>query len=348
MAHNPIRVLLVDDSKIALAVLSKGLAKASDITVVGTASNGFEALTQIPKYRPDIICTDYFMPQMDGLELTKKVMQNSPIPILVMSSRLDPKSSSEVFYLLEAGALDCIKKPISDESDPSMQMFIEKIRILSKIYLHRRLNLKQGSTSNYVINAIKPGKYRFVIIGASTGGPNILMDILSTLPENFPAPIICIQHISPGFLQPFVDWLRLRCKMKVEILMQDKHLERGVIYLPKEGYHIEMKSTFMAGLTLKPPFHGHRPSITVAMKSVAEAVRNDAIGILLTGMGDDGAEGMVAMTQAKALTIAQSEESCTVFGMPKEAISLGGATLVLNPIEIKALLLRLFMLTPAD
>lgn len=346
MVLAPIKVLLVDDSQLALTVITRGLAHAPDIQVVGTASNGFEALTQIPKLRPDIICTDYFMPQMDGLELTKKVMLTSPMPILVMSGRLDPKSSREVFRLLEAGALDCIKKPSENGNDPLMHALIEKIRILSKVYFLRGLR-KQGSTAQYVVDAIRAGKHKFVIIGASTGGPIVLVDILSTLPASFPAPIVCIQHISPGFLQPFVDWLKSRCKMKVQLLHSEEHLQPGCIYLPKEGFHFEMKSSSIAKLTCKEPFHGHRPSVTVGMKSVAECVGQEAVGILLTGMGVDGAEGMVSLTRKKALTIAQNEESCIVFGMPKEAIVLGGATLILNPKEISELLLRLFNFLPA-
>lgn len=346
MIKTPIRVLLVDDSKLALTVIAKGLSKSPDIQVVGMASNGFEALSLIPRVRPDIICTDYFMPQMDGLELTKKVMANSPMPILVMSGRLETKGSQEVFNLMEAGALDCVKKPQAAENDPLMAELLEKIRILSKIFFLRGAK-KQGSTPSFVVDAIKPGKHHFVIIGASTGGPNVLVDILSALPANFPVPIVCIQHISHGFLEPFIEWLKGRCKMKIELLRGEKYLQPGVIYLPKEDMHFEMKSQTLGGLSSKVPFHSHRPSITVGMKSVAEYLKSNAIGILLTGMGADGAEGMVALTQKGALTIAQNEETCAVFGMPKEAIALGGANLILGPNEIKSLLLRLFNLTPA-
>lgn len=336
----PIRVLLVDDSKIALTFLSNGLSKAVDIKVVGTAENGYEALSLIPSVRPDIICTDYFMPKMDGLELTKKIMSTNPMPILVISSRLDPKGSQEVFRLLEAGALDCIRKP-GGENPKELEFFLEKIRILSKIFFLRSLR-KMGSTPKIIQDSIKAGMYSFVIIGASTGGPNVLVQILSTLPADFPAPVVCIQHISHGFLDPFVEWIRSRCKMQVQLLRAETTLKPGVIYLPKEGMHFEMLSPTVGTVSSKVPFNGHRPSVTVGMESVAKHVGKNAVGVLLTGMGADGALGMVAMAQHGALTIAQNEESCVVFGMPKEAIALGGAKLVLNPEEVKNLLLRLF------
>lgn len=340
MAEEPIRVLLVDDSKLALAVLSNGLSKAPDIKVVGTAANGFEALSLIPKVRPDIICTDYFMPQMDGLELTKKIMANNPMPILVISGILEPKSSQEVFRLLRAGALDCIKKP-SGENNVEMDALLEKIRILSKIFFLKKAR-KIGSTPKFVQDSIKAGEHNFVIIGASTGGPNVLVEILSALPATFPAPIVCIQHISHGFLDPFVEWLRCNCKMQVELLKSEGYLKPGIIYLPKEDMHFEMISPTLGGLSSKVPFHGHRPSVTVGMESVARQLGKNAVGILLTGMGVDGADGMVALTKRGALTIAQNEETCTVYGMPKEAIDLGGAQLILSPQEIKNLLLRIF------
>jgi two-component system chemotaxis response regulator CheB len=347
MPGKTIRVLLVDDSKLALSLIKKGLSEAEDIQIVGTAGNGFEALSLLPKVKPDIVCTDYFMPQMDGLLLTQKIMATSPLPILVMSGRLDPKGSQEVFQILEAGALDCIKKPQLEGDKVAIGELIDKLRILSKVFLLRGMK-KQGSTPKCVVDAIKTKCHNFVIIGASTGGPNVLIDILSSLPASFPAPIVCIQHISHGFLDPFVDWLRSRCKLKVELLRADTRLLPGVVYIPKEDMHFEMKSPTIGGVSSKVPFQNHRPSITIGMKSVAEHVRSGAVGILLTGMGADGAEGMVAMAQRGALTIAQNEESCAVFGMPKEAIALGGASLVLNPNEIKVLLLRLFSLQAVE
>ncbi len=341
MADGQIRVLLVDDSPLALALISRGLAKTADIVVVGTARDGFEALEVLPKVKPDVVCTDFFMPRMNGLELTHRIMTSHPLPIIVISGMLNVKTSQEVFSLIEAGALDCIEKPSGVGDNSKMEDLIAKIRILSKVFLIKgRKNT--SSTVKLLQDSVRAGMHRLLIIGASTGGPNVLMEIISKLPANFPAPVVCIQHISHGFLDAFADWIQGRCKMKVEILTSDKLLKDGVIYLPQEDKHFEMKTPALGGVSNGPSFHGHRPSVTVGMESVAKWIGREAVGVLLTGMGDDGALGMKAIHDKGGLTIAQNEESCVVFGMPKEAIDKGGANLILDPAAITELLLRIF------
>jgi two-component system, chemotaxis family, protein-glutamate methylesterase/glutaminase len=334
----PIRVLLVDDSPLALNILSRLLTQDPDIQVVGKAQNGLEALHLIPLVKPTIICTDYFMPKMDGLELTKQVMQTSPMPILVVSSILDVKNSKEVFWVLQAGALDCIQKPTSFDNDATAKALVEKIRVLSRVYVMGK-GSKQSAIPSFIVPKVQLTRsYQAIAIGASTGGPVTLAAILKDLPPQFPIPILCVQHISNGFLEGFAEWLKSQCRFNIKIIKDEEQMKPGHIYLPMEGTHLVVDHEKHLRISYAPPIGGHRPSINVTMESVALHFGKEAIGILLTGMGDDGAKGMKAISSAGGLTIAQSEASCAVFGMPQAAINIGAASLVMDPTAISAFL----------
>lgn len=330
-----IRVLLVDDSSIALNILSRLLAQDPDIEVVGQARDGIEALKLIPLVKPTIICTDYYMPKMNGLELTQQVMQKYPMPILVVSSILNVKASKEVFLLLQAGALDCIQKPsTSFINDAMAKAFIDKIRLLSGVYAIRKENNKAPFLPSPLPKRHSSQSYQIVTIGSSTGGPTALATIFKALPKDFFLPIVCVQHISRGFLEGFAEWLRTQCQLEIMIVKSEEPLKASHIYLPAEGSHLVVENGKILKTSYIPPVDGHRPSINVTMESVALNFGESAIGILLTGMGKDGARGMKAIAQAGGLTIAQDEASCAVFGMPHEAIMEGAASLILDPDSI--------------
>lgn len=337
----PIRVLLVDDSMLALNVMSRLLAQAPGIQVVGKAQNGIEALNLIPFVKPTIICTDYLMPQMDGLELTKRVMLAFPMPILVVSSFLDIKSSKEVFSLLDAGAIDCIQKPNAFSNSIDNKAFIDKIRIISKVFIFNK-----GQKSPDFLHTTLPknhkihSSYEVIIIGASTGGPKALGTILPALPKHFPIPILCVQHISKGFLEGFVAWLKSQCQLNVKIIKDEEKIEQGHIYLPKEGTHLIIDKEKQLKISFSPPIRGHRPSINVTMESAAKQFGKEVIGILLTGMGDDGAQGMKTISATGGLTIVQNQASCAVFGMPKAALEIGAVNLVMDPPTIASFLIK--------
>ncbi|RMF85810.1 MAG: chemotaxis response regulator protein-glutamate methylesterase [Nitrospinota bacterium] len=340
MDTSPIRVLLVDDSPLALAVLRRMLSRSPEIQVVGTARNGREALELVPRLRPAVICTDLHMPEMDGLELTQEVMARFPRPILVISVSVQEEDTQQVFQLLEAGAIDVFPKPrggLKEEDQQAAQELIKKIKILSKVVTftrHRRTAPAPASPYRRVRRFTLSAPPRLVAIGASTGGPQALQLILSQLPADFPVPILCIQHIMEGFLSSLVNWLASRCAVRVKIARAGEIPLPGTVYFPPEGFHLEIDHTGRLFPSSRPPFQGHRPSVTVTFNAVAAYYGQQAIGVLLTGMGKDGAEGMLAIARAGGITIAQDEESSVVFGMPKQAILLGAAHYVLPVSEI--------------
>ncbi|WP_017297505.1 chemotaxis-specific protein-glutamate methyltransferase CheB [Nodosilinea nodulosa] len=347
MPSGPIRLLLVDDSPIALAILQRIFKTTPDIEVVGVARNGQEALAMIPVVRPSIICTDLHMPKMNGLELTEEVMARFPCPILVISASVQEDDTQNVFRILEAGALDIFPKPragLASEYEKAKIELITKLRVLSgvSVFTHQRRSagpvvavaLPKAAVS---IDLHAP---RLLAIGASTGGPQALLTILQQLPKTFPVPILCVQHISDGFLQGLVEWLNSSCAIQVAIASPGDMPCPGVVYFPPERHHIEINARGQIALTQGDPVAGHCPSVTVMFKSVAAYYRRSAVGVLLTGMGRDGADGLQALAQAGSLTIAQDEASCIVFGMPKEAIALGAAQQVLPLSDIAPVLLR--------
>jgi two-component system, chemotaxis family, protein-glutamate methylesterase/glutaminase len=334
----PIRVLLVEDSQIALVVLKRILETSPQIEVVGTARNGLEALQLIPQTQPDVICTDLHMPQMDGLELTIEVMATHPRPILVISASVQ-EDSHNVFQLLEAGAVDMFPKPLvglTADDEALRQALISKIQVLSgvKVFTRKRkVTQLQGSKSSYsIVPSLAHLKPKIVAVGASTGGPQALQELFTSLPIDFPLPILCVQHISFGFLQGLLDWLGKGCLLPIRIAQPGDRPIPGTIYFPPEHRHLELDVIGRFICSDAPPVGGHRPSVTVTFRSIARVYGQKTVGILLTGMGRDGADGMQAIAQVGGLTIAQDEATSVVFGMPREAIALGAAKQVL-PIQ---------------
>ncbi|MGD1717224.1 chemotaxis-specific protein-glutamate methyltransferase CheB [Dapis sp. BLCC M172] len=365
-----IKVLVVDDSPIALIVLKRIFATSPEIEVIGTAKNGLEALKLIPQLQPDVICTDLHMASMNGLEFTREVMQKYPRPILVISSSVQEDDQHNIFQLLEAGAVDVFPKPetgLTADYGTIQQELINKIKILSGVKVftrrHRHINrVNQEHRQQFFVRNIqdklvkspivsppqtipKDPRYskkiiKILAIGSSTGGPEALKTILHDLPSTFPVPIICVQHISNGFLTGLVNWLANESKLPVKIAISGELPQAGVIYFPPEEHHLELNNWGKFVCSKTPAIGGHRPSITVTFNSVANFYRSSAAGVLLTGMGRDGADGMLAISQVGGLTIAQDEASSIIFGMPKEAIALGAAQYILSINDISSMLLN--------
>lgn len=341
----PIRVLLVDDSPLALTVLRRMLAASPEMEVVGAAHNGREALELIPRLRPTVICTDYEMPVMDGLELTRQVMATFPRPILVISSVLGGENSQKAFDLLEAGAVDVFPKPRGAAEGDAAARLISKVKLVAGVFVIRREPKarpaeKASPERRPPGDGITAAQVRIVAIGASTGGPQALQIILSKLPARFPAPVLCVQHISAGFLVGLVDWLAAQCRVKIQIARPGEMLLPGRVYFPEEETHLLVDRQGRLQTSREPAVELHRPSVTVTFKSVARCYGEGAAAVLLTGMGQDGGEGMVAIARAGGMTIAQDEASCVIFGMPKQAIDLGAAQYVLPPARIAATLIE--------
>ncbi|WP_310449756.1 chemotaxis-specific protein-glutamate methyltransferase CheB [Sulfuritalea sp.] len=327
-----IRVLLVDDSPIALHILQRLLARSAGIQVVGTAANGREALDLLPALNPDVICTDLHMPVMDGLEFTRAVMNKYPRPILVLSISVEP-GSSNVFRLLEAGAVDFYPKPrgiIEADHEKLARELASKIRVLAGVHVFRRTGAATGDAQLPVRLSLRPrAPVRIVAIGASTGGPQALREILSHLPGGFRVPVVCVQHIGADFLPEMVAWLAEVSPLPVRVAAQGEVPQAGVAYFAPGNAHLDLDDGGRFDLSEAPPCGGHRPSVTVTLRAVARHYGASAVGVLLTGMGRDGAEGMAEIAAAGGITIAQDEASSVVYGMPREAAALGAAQQVL-------------------
>jgi two-component system, chemotaxis family, protein-glutamate methylesterase/glutaminase len=342
---SPVSVLLVDDSLVALTILGRMLSTSPDIQVVGKARSGREALELIPRLQPAVVCTDLHMPDMDGLELTREIMKRFPRPILVVSAAVQSEDTHNVFKLLEAGAIDVLPKPRGGlaADDPGVaQQLIRKIKIISGVVALTRRQKRDPSSGQLEAGPSSTSsspRPRIVAVGASTGGPQALQSILTQLPADFPAAILCVQHISEGFLPGLVEWLAAQCTLPVKITQSGELPLPGTIYFPQEGTHLELDKTGRLVCSHKAPVDGHRPSVTATFTSVAEYCRDMAVGVLLTGMGSDGAQGMQDICEAGGITIAQNEETSVVFGMPRQAIARGAVKYVLPVQKIAFMLL---------
>jgi two-component system, chemotaxis family, protein-glutamate methylesterase/glutaminase len=344
----PIKVFLVEDSPVALTILQRVLASSSEVEVVGTANNGISALAKIPNLKPDVVCTDLLMGKMDGLQLTQELMSTFPRPILVISDVVTANDTQKIGQLLEAGVVDVFPKPKTgfiQDYEQQANNLVSKIKILSgvKVFTKRNTtstnkntNIQQNNSEvqNSTSQSDKTylNDYQIVAIGVSTGGPKAMQQIISQLPVNFPLPIVCTQHISVGFLESLVSWLASESFLKIKIAEIGEKPLPGTIYYAPEKYHLEIDSKGKFCYSSAPPINSHRPSVNIMFQSLAQFYGKSVIGILLTGMGQDGVIGMQEIARCGGLTIAQDEASSVIFGMPQEAIKLGVVRQVL-PLE---------------
>jgi two-component system chemotaxis response regulator CheB len=287
------------------------------------------------------------MPVMDGLELTREVMARFPCPILVVSAVVGDEHPERVFALLEAGAVDVFPKPRGalETGSPEARELVRKIKVAAGVFVFPRRRPAAATAANGApaAPAVRPPgaspavapiltpSHRLVAIGASTGGPQALMTILSRLPAAFPVPVLCVQHISAGFLKGLVEWLAGQCRVKVRIARDGEPPLPGHVYFPEEDTHLVLDEKGCLAHSHAPPLGGHRPAVSATFESVAKSHGARAVAVLLTGMGRDGVTGMQAVARAGGVTIAQDEASSVVFGMPRNAIEAGAARHVLSP-----------------
>lgn len=345
----PIKVFLVEDSPVALNILQRILNSSPDIEVIGTANNGVKALQQIPQLKPDVVCTDLLMGKMDGLELTRNLMSEFPLPILVISDLVTDRDTQKIGQLLEAGVVDVFPKPETGfikDYERQTNNLVNKLKILSgvkvftkKINRNNKTNLTE-SQSDRLQNKIHTTHYQIVAIGVSTGGPKAIQQIISQLPVDFPLPIVCTQHISVGFLNSLISWLSMETKLKVKVAQIGETPLPGTLYYAPEHYHLEIDRRGNFAYSSSPAVNNHRPSVTTMFQSIAQFYGSSVIAILLTGMGRDGVVGMQEIHQCGGLTIAQDKNSSVIFGMPQEAIKLGIVDRVLSLEKIAPFLLN--------
>ena len=340
-----IRVLIVDDSAIVRKIFTQELSKYPDIEVVGTAPDPYIARDKIVALKPDVITLDIEMPRMDGLTFLKKLMKYYPIPTIVVSS-LTPKNSAMALEALEAGAVEVLAKPGGSYSvgDMSVQL-VEKIRAAARARLLRAPS--ETPTVGIVKEAPKLSltqtTHKIIAMGASTGGTEALKAVLMQMPPTSPG-IVIVQHMPPKFTQAFAERLNSLCQLTVKEAQNGDAVIPGVALIAPGNYHMVLKRSgarYYVEIKDGPLVCYQRPSVDVLFHSVARYAGPNAIGVIMTGMGRDGASGLLEMKKAGAKTIAQDEETCVVFGMPKEAIKLGAVDVVAPLQDIPKVILNM-------
>jgi two-component system, chemotaxis family, protein-glutamate methylesterase/glutaminase len=343
VSSRKIRVLVVDDSALVRHVLTETLSAEPDLEVVGSAADPYAARDLILQLQPDVLTLDIEMPRMDGLTFLRKLMRYRPMPVLVISS-LAQSSCAAALTALEEGAVEALGKPAGPYSVGDLRRTLaDKIRAaaVSRIRVPR-----PQSETPAPAPAIPPVLLRenvVVAIGASTGGTEAIRKILEKLPENFP-PTVITQHIPAGFSKPFADRLNSLCRMEVKQAEEGDELRPGRALLAPGGLHMlvrRMGNGYRAIVKDGPRVCYQRPSVDVLFSSVAAEAGRNSVGVILTGMGSDGANGLLEIHRKGASTIAQDEESCVVFGMPREAIRIGAASQVLPLDQIASAMVRL-------
>ncbi len=336
-----INVLIVDDSLTTREYIKYIIDQDPDLRLAGAAKNGREAIELVASARPDVVIMDIQMPGMDGYKATQAIMETHPVPIIVHSSLVAPEQTENIFKAMQAGAVAVAQKPPglgSPEAKPLVEKLIRTIKLMAEVKVVRRIPRKQKKRSVSALNKNRPSAessdIEIIAIGASTGGPPVLQQIFRDLPPDFPVPILVVQHIAAGFLAGMVEWLSRETRLVLKVPKTGETPVPGHIYFaPEEGNmsladngKILISQSARQGQLKRPVSH--------LFSSVAGYCGPRAIGILLTGMGNDGAAGLKEMKLRGAETLVQDRETATVFGMPEEAIKLDAAKYVLAPDEI--------------
>jgi two-component system, chemotaxis family, protein-glutamate methylesterase/glutaminase len=328
-----IRVLIVDDSAVVRQVLSKELSKTRDIEVVGTATDPYVARDKIVQLKPDVLTLDIEMPRMDGLTFLGKLMKHFPMPVVVVSS-VTPQGSDMALRALELGAIDVVSKSGSsyDVADIGKNL-AQKIRIAATAQVHK-ISAPATAMQAKPLNdqgAMLRTTHKVLAIGASTGGTEAIREVITKLPVSTPGTVIC-QHMPERFTAAFAERLNGLSAMEVREAKQNDYLAPGLALLAPGNHHMILRRSgarYFVEVKDGPPVHHQRPSVDVLFHSVARTAGRNAVGTILTGMGADGAAGLLAMRQAGAHTLGQDEKSCVVFGMPKEAQKVGAVETIL-------------------
>ncbi len=335
-----IRVLVLDGVPAQREQLCQLLRGQPNIEVVGSASSCQEALALIGRWQPGIALVSHQPPHLDALQVTRCMMEICPLPIVIISDSGGSAKDISTHAAIEAGALAVMPRP-----NPGAAPIVlngrdlwQTIRVMAEVKVVRRWPKHNVSAELTGEPAVPVKRIKIVAIGASTGGPLALATLLGALPKNFFVPIVVVQHMSSGFMSGLIEWLTPSLSLPVQVAVQDQYLRPGHVYMAPDGVHLRVAHNQRIQLLAGPPDNGIRPSVAQLFQSVADAYGQHAAGVLLTGMGRDGAAELLQLRQQGALTFAQDESSSVVHGMPGEAIKLGAAQHILSPAKIAAVL----------
>ena len=340
-----IRVLIVEDSPTARLLLTRLLESDPGIEVVGTANDGEEGVARALELRPDLITMDIRMPRVDGLEATRRIMEQAPTPIVVVSASVDTADLPFTFNAIEAGALEVLEKP-SNYGSPNFEALCERlvttVKLMAEVkVVRRRARPPTGTLPGYTFDRLHTRPPALLVVGASTGGPTALATVLKALPNDFALPMLVVQHIAAGFLPGLVSWLQTASALPLKVAAEGESILPGQVYFAPEDRHLVVLARGMLGTNPAAPVSHVRPSATVLFKSAAQVYGAEVAGLLLTGMGDDGAAGLKAIHDMGGPTVAQDEATSVVYGMPKVAAELGAVDHIVPLDKIAASLVAL-------
>lgn len=343
-----IKVLVVEDSPVVREYLVHVLGMDPGIRVIGTAHDGEQALEAVARKRPDVITMDIHMPRLDGLEATRLIMETHPTPIVIVSGSTDPREVATTFRAMEVGAVAVLRRPAGighPDHEATARELVQTVKLMSEVKVIKRWpKLWRHAEVPRPVNANRAqveAQVKVIAIGASTGGPPVLQTILAALPQDFPVPVLIVQHMAAGFTQGFVQWLAQTSSLPMHLAAHDEPIRPGHVYVAPDEFQMRVEQGGKIVLTKDGPENGLRPSVSYLLRSVAEVYGRDAVAGLLTGMGHDGAEELKLLKEKGAVTFVQDKDSSIVHGMPGAAIKLDAATLVLPPEKIAATLASL-------
>lgn len=343
-----IRILIAEDSKVIALLLSGILENEPDMKVIGIAEDGAKAIQMSRDLRPDLVTMDIHMPQVDGFAAIRVIMAENPVPIVVVSSPVSGAEKNVTFRALEEGAVAVIEKPqtLSDSDfDRTRRQLVETVRAMAEVkVVKRRLDARRPAGRAGPCALQPRGEYKVLAIGCSTGGPQVLLRILSALPADFPIPVVVVQHITHGFIDGLVAWLQGHTPLKIKLAEHGEPLRHSSIYFAPDDYHLliaKSRNGLSARLESGEAVRGFIPSVDQLLHSIARSCSGQAIGILLTGMGDDGARGLLEMKRSGCHTLIQDEASSVVFGMGGSALALDAVDRIVELKEISGYLASL-------
>ena len=340
-ANKKIRVMVIDDSMLARKMIVDGLSRSPRIEVVGTAFNAQDAMSKVAQLRPDVITSDVEMPGMSGIDFLKKLLPRHPLPVILVSSL-----NLRVFDALSAGAVDFVRKPEPGKNEEFIKALTLKVISAAGAKVRRASQTAAqpaGGPLTPQLLGPKPALDRVIIgLGASTGGTEATLEVLKRLPKDIPGMLI-VQHMPTGFTQMYAERLNRLCQMEVREAKNCDEVRRGLVLLAPADFQMRIVRSgvrYTVSCTADPKVSGHRPSVDALFTSMAEQVRCRMVGIIMTGMGRDGADGLLQMRKAGAYTIGQDKESCVVYGMPMEAYNIGAVQIQGSCEDIAGILLR--------